>query len=100
MITSKQRSYLKGLAHHENPMVYIGKDDVTENVIMEIDRILESHELVKVKLQESCILNPKDVANELKDRLHAEFVQAIGKTFVLYRQQKDPEKRKIFLPRK
>ena len=100
MITSKQRSYLKGLAHHESPLVFIGKDDVTDNIISEINRILDARELVKVKLQESCVLDPKAVANDLAEELGAEFVQAIGRTFTLYRMQKDPEKRNIILPRK
>lgn len=99
MITGKQRSYLKSLAHHEEPLVFIGKDDVTENIKQEIDRLLEARELVKVKLQESCILDPKEVANELAEELNAEFVQAIGHKFTLYRQAKDKEKRNIVLPR-
>ena len=37
MITSKQRSFLKSLAHNIDPAVYIGKAGVTENVVKEID---------------------------------------------------------------
>ena len=99
MITGKQRSYLKSLAHHEEPIVFIGKDDITENILKEIDNALESRELVKVKIQESSVLNPKDAANEIAQELGAEFVQAIGRKFSLYRQSKDKDKRKIVLPR-
>ena len=49
MITSKQRSYLRKLAHDLDPLVYIGKSDLTENIFNEMDRLLESRELVKVK---------------------------------------------------
>ena len=99
MLTGKQRSYLKSLAHHEEPIVFIGKDDVTDNIVKELDNALEARELVKVKLQEGCVLDPKEVANELAEELGAEFVQAIGHKFSLYRQAKDKEKRKIVLPR-
>ena len=40
------------------------------------------------------------VANELLPELGAEFVQAIGRKFTLYRQSSDPEKRQIVLPKK
>lgn len=97
MITSKQRSFLKSLAHDLDPIVYIGKAGVTENVIKEIDTCLEARELVKVKLQEGCDLAPKDVANDLIPKLGAEFVQAIGRKFTLYRESK--ENKQIILPK-
>ena len=44
---------------------------------------------MKVKLQEGCDLIPKDIANELASELKAEFVQAIGRKFTLYRESKE-----------
>ena len=98
MITSKQRSYLKSLAHNIDPVVYIGKEGLTDNILMELDRCLEARELVKVKLQEGADLDPKAVANEVLEPLGAEFVQAIGRKFTLYRESK--ENKQIILPRK
>ena len=98
MITSKQRSYLRSLAHNIDPTVYIGKAGVTDNVIKEIDQCLEARELVKIKLQERAELDAKTVANELAPGLRAEFVQAIGRKFTLYRESK--ENKQIELPRK
>lgn len=98
MITSKQRSYLKRLAHELEPVVYIGKNDLTENVIKEIDTLLETRELVKVKIQEGSLLEPKETANETAEILGAEYVQAIGRKFILYRRSK--ENPQIVLPRK
>ncbi len=97
MITSKQRSFLKSMAHSLDPVVYIGKAGVTENVIKEIDDCLEARELIKVKLQEGCLLTPKEVANDLLEPLGAEFVQAIGRKFTLYRESK--ENKQIILPK-
>ena len=97
MITGKQRSYLKKLAHDLDPIVFIGKNDLTENIIKEIDSLLELRELVKVKIQEGSLLDAKDTANEVADMLGAEFVQAIGRKFVLYRRAKDDPQ--IVLPK-
>lgn len=99
MLTGKQRSYLKGLAHDLAPLVYIGKQEITENVIKEVDNLLDSRELVKVKLQESCLMDARTAANEVAAATRSEYVQAIGRRFVLYRRAKDPEKRQIVLPR-
>lgn len=97
MITSKQRSYLRSLAHSLDPVVYIGKAGVTDNVIKELDQCLEARELVKVKIQEGAELDAKDTANQLAQELKAEFVQAIGRKFTLYRRSR--ENRQIELPR-
>ncbi len=97
MITSKQRSFLKGLAHELEPTVYIGKAGITENILKEMETGLENRELVKVKIQEGCERVPKDAANELAGLLGAEYIQAIGRKFTLYRESKDH--RQIELPR-
>lgn len=97
MITTKQRSYLRGLAHDLEPVVYIGKQGMTDNILLEMDRTLESRELIKVKLQDGCELDPKDAANQAAASLQAEYVQSIGKKFVLYRASK--EHPQIELPR-
>ena len=97
MITGKQRSELKKLAQELKPTVMIGKEDITPSVIAAIDDYLSAHELVKVQIQEGSMMEPKETANEIAGELGAEFVQAIGRRFVLYRQAADPDKRKIFI---
>ena len=97
MLSGKQRSYLKKMAHELDPTVYIGKSGLTENIKKEMLTGFEARELVQVKIQEGCTLEPKEVANQLADELDAEFVQAIGRKFVLYRESKDHKK--IELPR-
>ncbi len=97
MITSKQRSYLKGLAHNMDPISHIGKEGITEGYLKQLEQILESRELVKVNIQKNSFLDTKEAANEVAKSLQAEFVQAIGRKFVIYREaQEDPV---IELPR-
>ncbi|MBQ3369714.1 MAG: YhbY family RNA-binding protein [Mogibacterium sp.] len=97
MITGKQRSELKKIAQELRPTVMIGKEDITPSVISAIDDYLNAHEIVKVQIQEGSLMEPKDAANEIAEELGAEFVQAIGRRFVLYRRAADPDKRKIFI---
>ena len=97
MLTGKQRSYLKSLATAIDPAVYIGKNELTESCLREMDDYLRVHELVKVKIQDNVELDPKTVANEAAEALKAEYVQAIGRKFVLYRESR--ENKQIELPK-
>ncbi len=96
MLTGKQRSYLKSLATELDTTVYIGKAGLTDTVIKEMDDYLAVHEMVKVKIQEGSEITPKDAANQAAAKLGAEYVQAIGRRFVLYRPARVI---KIFLPK-
>jgi len=97
LLTGKQRSYLKGLANTMDPIFQIGKNGITENFIKQVDDALEARELIKIKVLNNSFLEPKEVANDLAEKLDAEFVQSIGNKFVLYRESK--EKKKIQLPK-
>ena len=97
MLTGKQRSYLKSLATAIDPAVYIGKNELTQSCLKEMDDYLNAHELVKVKIQDNVELDPKTVANEAAAKLKAEYVHAIGRKFVLYRES--TENRQIQLPK-
>ncbi len=88
-MTGKQRSYLKALANGLAVKMQIGKEGITEAVLVQLGQILESKELVKVHVLENCALTAKEAANEAAESLKAEFVQAIGRKFVIYRESKD-----------
>lgn len=98
MLTGKQRRYLKGLAHHLDQTVYVGKAGITENILKEMEIGFETRELVKIKIQEGCELTKEEVADQIIAKTGCEFVQAIGRKVTLYRRSKeDPQ---ILLPRK
>ena len=97
MLTGKQRGRLKAIANQIEVSAYIGKNDLTDSIIKTIDDNLTANEIVKVSIQDGSLLDPKETCNKLAKILGAEFVQAIGRRFVLYRQAKDPAKRKIEL---
>lgn len=96
MITGKQRSYLKSLANGIDPIVLIGKEGLTQNVIKQIDETLEARELVKVKLLDSSMMDSRDTANEVCKVVRSEYVQSIGNRFVIYRQSR--KNKQIDLP--
>ncbi|MDO9592869.1 MAG: ribosome assembly RNA-binding protein YhbY [Erysipelotrichaceae bacterium] len=97
MLTAKQRSYLKSLANPLKPLIQIGKDGINERVMAQLDETLTSHELVKVSVLENSQLSAKAIALEVCQLSRAEFVQAIGNRFTLYR--KNHKEQKIILPK-
>lgn len=92
MITARQRSYLKSLANPMKPLVHIGKEGITEAVLEQIDEVLKAHELVKVAILETAVLNTKATAIEVCERIRAEYVQAIGNRFTIYKKNHDAPK--------
>jgi len=100
MITSKQRAYLRKLANGLDPIFQIGKDGVTEEVINQLALSLEARELIKIHILETALLETKETANLVAERLKADAVQAIGSKFVIYKRANKEKNRKIELPKK
>lgn len=97
MLTSKQRSYLSGLAAKLDPVVHLGKLGTEDGFLKALDKALEDHELVKIRFIDFKD-DRKNIAHELATELKAELVRVIGHTAVFYRQSKNPEKQHIKLP--
>ncbi|MBQ2602589.1 MAG: ribosome assembly RNA-binding protein YhbY [Oscillospiraceae bacterium] len=101
MITSSQRAQLKSLAHSLDPVVMVGKNGITENVIQEADNSLRAHELIKGKVLETALMSSRETLAALAEATGAEPVQAIGNKFVLYRENPDiPLEKRIRLIKK
>ena len=96
-LTGKQVRYLRGLGHHLDPVVQIGKEGVTEGLHGAIDQALTDHELVKVKLNPEATVERHETADALAAALKAEVAQVLGRTFLLYRQH--PQKPTIKFPK-
>ena len=89
MLNSKQRAYLRGLANVLEPSLLIGKGGFNDNMLVDIDAALESKELVKIKILNNSMEEPREVSHDIAERVGAEVVQVIGGKFVLYRQSEE-----------
>lgn len=85
MLTGKQKRYLRGLGHNLNAIFQIGKDGVHQSQIEGIEAALEAHELIKIKILESCNESKNEVAIEISMKTKADVVQILGRTIILYR---------------
>lgn len=85
MLTSKQRSKLKGIASTIQPVGQVGKDGVGEKMLASFSECLEKRELIKISVLENAG-DPKEAGAELAEKLSAECVIVIGRKVVLYRR--------------
>lgn len=94
-MNSKQITYLRGLGHHLNPVVSIGNNGLTEQVLKEIELALNAHELIKIKVAGDDRALRVSMLEEICGKTAATAVHHIGKQLVIYRPS---EKSRITLP--
>ena len=91
-LTGKQRQFLRGLAHALEPVVRVGRAGASPSVIEETKRSLNTHELIKVRIDNDHSAQRKALAEELANACDAEVAGTIGKLAILYRaRDEDPE---------
>ena len=90
MLTGKQKRYLRGLGHDLKPVVQVGKNELSESLLTEMAGSLAKHELIKVRILESCELDRHEVAEKLARAAAAECVHVLGRTLLFYRQAEKP----------
>ena len=93
-----QRKYLRGLANLMQPLVYIGKNGLSEAVVAAINEGMDDHELVKIKFLEFKD-GKKTLVSEIENKTGGNCVGMIGHVAIFYRQQRNPGKRIIKLPK-
>ena len=99
-LTGKQVRYLKGLGHHLKPLVMLGRDGLSKNVITAANAVLAAHELIKVKVGNGCPMDRREAADAAADKTGSEIVQILGKTFLLFRVNPDRnDEQRIKLPK-
>lgn len=84
-LSAKERQQLKAKAHKLNPVVMIGGQGLTAAVNKEIDRALNDHELIKVKIAGDDRDARKAIVEAICKDQNAELVQQIGKIVVIFR---------------
>ncbi len=100
MLKGFQRKYLRGLAHAYKPVLLIGQKGISESLSEALEEALESHELIKVKFIDFKEKEQKkEIIAELEKANACEMVGMTGHIAIFFRQNRDPEKRKITIPK-
>lgn len=95
MLTSKQRSELRKMAHSLPAVTQVGKGGINQALLDSLDKTLETRELIKVSVLETAGLTAREAMSEICNELKAEEVCDIGFKFVIYRKSENDPKIKI-----
>jgi RNA-binding protein len=99
-LQGKQKRFLRSLGHHLEPMVYLGKEGLSESLANAAREAFKTRELIKVKMGQNCTVSADEAAAALSGQTGAAVVQIIGRTILLYlpNNKLKPEQR-IALPK-
>jgi len=86
-LTPKQKQHLKALAHPLKPLVQVGAKGIGAGLFEQVALQLAVHELIKVRFNTECAVEPAEVAAELAKRTSSHLVQKQGRTLTLYRRR-------------
>ncbi len=89
MLNSRQRAQLRGLANSIETIFQVGKLDIGDTLIKQVDDALTARELIKLRVLETSNETSRTAADKIADAVNADVVQVIGSKFVLYRESKD-----------
>ncbi len=96
-LRGKQKRFLRSQAHHLNPIFQIGKDGMSEALVIQVGEALEKRELIKISLLQNTEEEVKEVAEEMAKQVPCEVAQVIGRVIVLYKAS-SKEKYQKFSP--
>lgn len=86
MLTTKYKQQLKARAHKLKPVILIGNNGFSDAVKKEMDRALNDHELIKIRIASEDRDERRELASTICTELNAQLIQTIGAIAVLYRK--------------
>ena len=93
-LSSKELRRLRGLAHSLRPVVIVAGKRLAPAVLDEVDRALNDHELIKVKVSVGDKAQRESIISSICQQSGAHLIQRIGNiaTFLRSNPQADPRK--------
>ncbi|ARU55566.1 RNA-binding protein [Oleiphilus messinensis] len=89
-LSNEQKRQYKAIAHNLNPIVIIGDKGLSEGLLAEVDRALNDHELIKIKINIGEKEDRQVIVDELVSSSQSELVQIIGKMAIIVRRNPKP----------
>lgn len=91
--SSARKKQFRTIGHKLNPIVTVSDNGLTAGVLSELNRALDDHELIKIKLALTEREDRKTMGEKIGKLPNTEVIHSIGKTLLLYRAAKKPNPR-------
>jgi RNA-binding protein len=89
-LTTGMKRRIKRRLSGEKPTIWIGKNQVSQELLKEIEKQLEKREMVKIKILRSALDGgeAKGIALKITEQTGASLVEVRGHTFILYKRRR------------
>ena len=84
-LTGRQKRELRAKGHALNCAVTVGAAGTTDGVLVEVERALHDHELIKIRVNDSDRKERAQTVLGICESTGAEQVQSLGRTALLFR---------------
>ncbi len=85
-LSTDQKKSLRSIGHKLNPIITVASKGITDNINDEIERALNDHELIKIKLICDDREDKPGLTQTICNEHGAQLVQTIGHVILIYRK--------------
>ncbi|MEE3169174.1 MAG: ribosome assembly RNA-binding protein YhbY [Pseudomonadota bacterium] len=89
-LSPEQRREFRAIAHNLKPVIIVGEKGLSEGLQEELERALNDHELIKIKVASQDREARQEAIQALCESSGAQLIQTIGKIAVILRRAKQP----------
>jgi RNA-binding protein len=92
-LSATEKKFCRSIGHHLKPIVLIGNAGLSDAVLAELERALEDHELIKVKVAAEDRDAKRATIAALAGAVNCEVVHSIGNVALVYRAAKQQNRK-------
>jgi RNA-binding protein len=89
-ITTKMKRHVKHELKYEGPTLWVGKDGLTPQVLIEVEKQLNRQRMIKIRILRTALIEEtaQVIATRVAQQTKSALVEVRGHVFILYRKRK------------
>jgi len=93
-ITTRMKRHVRHVLKDENPTIWVGKENLTEQLVSEIEKQLQRNKMVKVRILPAALQGDNTaqaIGAKAAEQTNSALVEVRGHVFILFRKRKAEE---------